>query len=676
MKKILIFVFVLMLMIFSMINATPIKTIKVVLDDSYPPYSFLDSSGKLKGICVDLWKKWEDVTGVNVKLLAVNWAQAIPMVEKGQADVVDEIFYTKQRAKKLDFTESYDEVKTVVFFDKNLSGITNDLSTLKGFRIGVKSGDYDATYLSEHGIKDLLYYPSYSDLVKAAVEKKIHIFVMDEPAGFYYLSKYASLNDFKYSQALYTSKIYRAVKKGNSSLVNLINDGFSKIPSSYVKSVMKKWKGNAFYSLRSWQTIEILIIVGIAMASLMVIFVIWNRTLSFMIKKRVEEIKQEAEKTEKAEKEVARISDQLRQVTEHLYKLNERTTKMIRLISELSPFSNEKEFAKDVLNVALQFVPEAQGGSISIVDGEKWKYLAVSDNYDEKRLMKLDLKAEWMYKVDEVKVVDYLLEKDKMTLPTELVEELVKATGNEIIKSLVVPIQINGKYAGNIFLDAFKDVEFSEESKYMMETFGKLVSSFFTIKRVNSLELAHQRELLRKIVDLLEATDPRTRGHSERVAALAENIGKVLSLDEEKMEDLKWCSLFHDIGFVGIPHYIHAKTVLAEDELDIKKTHTLIGELIIETSTLPQRYKAVIRSHHENFDGSGYPDGLKGEEIPLLSRIIAVANEFDELVNFKKMNANEAIEEIKKASGTKFDPKVVEASLNVFEDFAAKLRKK
>ncbi len=672
MKKIVACIGILLIILFAYVNA---ETLKVVIDNNYPPYSFLNSSGQVMGICVDLWKKWEEVTGVKVQLIAVDWDKAIPMVESGKADVVDEIFYTKQRAQKLDYTEAYDKINTTVFFDKRLSGITSNLETLKGFRVGVKSGDYDATYLLKHGIDKLSYYPSYSQLVKAAVEGKIHIFVMDEPCGFYYLSKLNALDKFKHSQPLYTSNIYRAVKKGNVKILDLVQNGFSKIPPSYVKKTMKKWKGS-LQNPPAWENFKVIVIAAVIIVALMIIFTVWNRLLAFAVKKKIEEIKLEAQRTKREKTKVAELSENLREVTEHLYKLNEKMSKMTKLISELSPFLNEKEFAKDVLNVALQFVPEADGGSFSIVKNGKWEFLAVSDNYDSTILNNLDLKAEWMYKVDKLEVINYILVKDEEIIPFEFAKKIAEIPKKKIVKSLVVPIKINGKYAGNFFLDAFEDGEFSEESKYMMEIFGKLVSSFFTIKRVNSLELEHQKELLKKITDLLEDNNPKSRGHSERVGIIACKIGKNLSLNDEEVEDLKWCGFIHDIGFVGVKSELQTKLDLFEEEVDLKKMHPIIGELIIDTSTLPKRYKIAIKHHHENYDGSGYPDGLKGEEIPLFSRIIAVANAFDELVKFKGISPKEAVEEIKRESGKTFDPEIVKAAVPVFEDFISKLRKK
>ncbi len=669
----------LLVVIFVLSVIVQAKTLRVVLDDSYPPYSFYSSSGEPMGICVELWKRWEKVTGIKVDLILTNWKNAIPMVENGKADVVDEIFYSQKRAEKLSFTSAYDTIKTRIFFDKRLSGITTDLSTLKGFDVGVKVGDYDATYLLEHGVKKLSYYPSYAALVKAAKDKKIHIFIMDSSCAFYYLSKYGLLNDFKYTSPLFTSKLYRAVKSGNERTLNLVENGFSRISPSFVESTMKKWKGQE-YTFHFWQAWGLFLTIGLLIGAVAGALFVWNRLLLFTIKKKTKQLEEEMERSLKSEKEVAKLTEKLRGITEHLYELNENMTKMVNLVSQFSPFSDEKEFAQQVLELAVKLVPEADGGSISIMEGDRWKYLALVGDYDFEKMMNLNLRAEWMWKVSKVEVVDNVLEKDRNVMPKEALEKLEKYFKGKIFKSLVVPIKINGRYAGNIFLDAYKDIDdFSAESKHLMEMLGELSSAFFTIKKVNVLEIETQRELLREIVVLEEASLSFMRGHSERVAQFSESIGREMGLSWQDLEELKWCAIFHDIGFIGIPTHIRQKLVgfsdFSEDDFDILKTHSLFGESILSFSTLPKRYQDVVRAHHENYDGSGYPDGLRGEEIPLFSRIIMVANVFDEKVNIAKVDPEVVIEKIERGSGTIYDPRVVKHAVKVFREFASKLRK-
>lgn len=669
-KKVLAFLTIFSLFLYLVAAA---QSLSVIMDKNYPPYSFLNSSGKPVGICVDLWNEWQKVTGVKVNISLVDWRDALTMIKEGKADAVDETFYSSERAKYLDFTKPFDEVKTVIFFDQHLSGISG-IDSIKGFKVGVKLGDYDATYAFEHGINSLVYFSSYEEIVKAAKNGEIRIFIADEPGGMYYLEKYGLLDEFKESPPLYKSSLYRAVKRGRKDLVKLIDDGFDKIPKSEVESIMKKWKGVSLL-LQFKKNFLGLLLVVIAIASIAIVIFAWNRTLSIMVKRKIKELEAEVKKEKEAKKSVSILSDKLSQVNDHLLKIKEKFENMIDLVLKLSPSSDEREFAKNILDIAIRFIPEADAGSISLIKEDKWKFLAII-GHDESKLMALDLKANWMVKVKSVEVIEAITEENVLIMPKEVAEKIAQASGEHIYRSLVAPIEINGKYAGNIFLDTFRNVRFSEESKYAMNMFGKLASSFFTMKRISTLEIDHQRELLRTIAHLMESSDPRTRGHSESVSNISVRIGKRMNLSLEQLDDLKWCAAFHDIGYIGISQEIRMKPDnLTAEEYELLKIHPLLSEQVLKISILPQRYGKIVKYHHERFDGKGYPDGLKGEEIPLLSRIIAVANAFDEMVKVKGMKAENAIEEIQKGSSTEFDPLVVKTSLDVFKEYISKMRK-
>jgi len=150
-------------------------------------------------------------------------------------------------------------------------------------------------------------------------------------------------------------------------------------------------------------------------------------------------------------------------------------------------------------------------------------------------------------------------------------------------------------------------------------------------------------------------------------------IGREMGLKADKLELLEYTSDLHDIGKIGISEVIIGKkTKLTVDEYEIIKTHPLVGETIIEPVPFLQDARPVIRHHHERYDGFGYPDGLKGQEIPLLARIIHIADAYDAMTSDRPyrraLSHEDAIEEIKKHSGTQFDPKVVQSFLRIFEN--------
>jgi HD-GYP domain-containing protein (c-di-GMP phosphodiesterase class II) len=169
----------------------------------------------------------------------------------------------------------------------------------------------------------------------------------------------------------------------------------------------------------------------------------------------------------------------------------------------------------------------------------------------------------------------------------------------------------------------------------------------------------------------IDAKDAYTHGHSKRVSDISVLVGNELKMDNGQLELLKYASDLHDIGKIGIPEHIISKEgKLSVDEYEIVKTHPLVGETIVEPVPFLNEIKDVIRHHHERYDGFGYPDGLKGDDIPLMSRIILIADAYDAMTSdrpYRRALSHEAaLKEIEKHSGTQFDPEVAAAFMRVF----------
>ncbi len=178
------------------------------------------------------------------------------------------------------------------------------------------------------------------------------------------------------------------------------------------------------------------------------------------------------------------------------------------------------------------------------------------------------------------------------------------------------------------------------------------------------------KEIVKIVMNALKQKDEYTEGHSLRVIEYALKIGRELNLDEESIRDLEISAVLHDIGKLGVPDKILKKPGrLTKEEFEIMQQHSVNGENLLKGIKNLQKYKRYIRAHHERYDGQGYPDGLKGEEIPLISRIIFVADTFDAMTSDrpyrKGLPTNVAVDELIKCSGTQFDSRIVEAFLNV-----------
>ena len=209
-----------------------------------------------------------------------------------------------------------------------------------------------------------------------------------------------------------------------------------------------------------------------------------------------------------------------------------------------------------------------------------------------------------------------------------------------------------------------------------------------TIAQIRNLELErrqkemhHRREqmeklslqVLRTLSTTIETKDEYTRGHSHRVGEYAALIARELGWSQEEIINLKNTADLHDIGKIGVPDTILNKpTKLTEDEYIIIKDHTVIGAEILKNITLIPHAAEVARSHHERYDGTGYPDGLKGEDIPLYARVIAVADSYDAMSSRRiyrsALSRQEICEEIRSNQGKQFDPVIAEVFLRLLTE--------
>lgn len=183
---------------------------------------------------------------------------------------------------------------------------------------------------------------------------------------------------------------------------------------------------------------------------------------------------------------------------------------------------------------------------------------------------------------------------------------------------------------------------------------------------------------IRALAAAVDARDPYTQFHSKNVSDLASKLAKKINLPKEKIRKIEMAGLLHDIGKIGIPDSILKKSVeLSIAEKKIIKEHPVLGEKILKTT----KFKEIlpwVRSHHERWDGNGYPDSLGGEKIPVEARILAIADAFDAMTSKRPyrnaLSAEEVIEELKRQKRKQFDPYLVDALLELVLEGGVKLK--
>lgn len=186
---------------------------------------------------------------------------------------------------------------------------------------------------------------------------------------------------------------------------------------------------------------------------------------------------------------------------------------------------------------------------------------------------------------------------------------------------------------------------------------------------------------LKALVRALEMRDFETRGHSERVVTFSLRLGLELGLDQDTLHDLELGALLHDIGKIGVPDAVlHKPTRLNENDWKKMRMHTRYGEKILRDIPFLEGAAKIVVQHHERWDGRGYPNRLRGEEIDIGARVFAVADAFDAMISDRLYRSGrsyrEALEEIQKHSGSQFDPEVVAAFVQVPEADWEILRKR
>ena len=239
---------------------------------------------------------------------------------------------------------------------------------------------------------------------------------------------------------------------------------------------------------------------------------------------------------------------------------------------------------------------------------------------------------------------------------------------------LAVPMQHKGEVYGWLGMLAFNLEEYFQRSELnLLSTMAKQIAMI-----IANTDLYRDMErfvinIVKSLVHAIEVKDLYTRGHSERVNRYCMMMADRLDLDKEDKENLHWASILHDIGKIGIPESILTKPEdLDDEEYGLVKNHSLKGFEILQPIEQLAGSLPGILYHHERYDGKGYPEGLKGEAIPLYARIIAVADTFDAITSDRayrsSRHAENALSIMKHAAGSQLDAELFEIFQKIYRD--------
>lgn len=279
-------------------------------------------------------------------------------------------------------------------------------------------------------------------------------------------------------------------------------------------------------------------------------------------------------------------------------------------------------------------------------------------------------------------------------LGPELMESIGLARTNkkalEISDGVIIPLVINNDAIGVIYVNS-SDVS---EGIRLLEIYAGQAASSLSNAQLHSLINIRNEELNKTYTELkkrymdtiealrlaVDARDVYTRGHSDRVALFAKLIGERMGLSDADLEKLKIGGIFHDIGKIGTGDDILLKNErLTDDEIREIQKHPIKGALILSAVSMFSDVVPIVRSHHERIDGTGYPDGLRGDQIPLLARIIAVADAFDAMTSDRqyrtRLTLDASVEQLRLGRNSQFDSKVIDVFLDILSDNPVEIEK-
>ena len=340
---------------------------------------------------------------------------------------------------------------------------------------------------------------------------------------------------------------------------------------------------------------------------------------------------------------------------------------------------NEKEIRKRAMEAATRLM-DAETGSLLLIDREKGELffevaLGKKDRVvSEKRLKIGEGIVGWVAKTGRP-VICNDVENDPRYL--NMADE---RSGFRTRNMICTPVSIKDKVIG--VLQAINKKKGGLFTKWDLDDFNTLANQVaIAIDNANLYKELKDTfiSMAEALADTVEARDAYTGGHTKRVLEYSSIIGEELSLKEGEMENLKFAAVLHDIGKIGVEDRILRKDdKLTEEEDKAMRMHTIIGPRIVENIKPLRSIAPGIRHHHETYDGRGYPDLLKGKEIPIMARIISVADTFDAMTTdrpYRKGLPKEvALRELKDHAGIQFDAMVVDAFIRAFRGGKVQLK--
>ncbi len=419
---------------------------------------------------------------------------------------------------------------------------------------------------------------------------------------------------------------------------------------------------------------------------------IWENTEVEEIQAVIKSFKEMAEEITANYQEMEATNETLKEMNEKLEIKSEENRllagKLSRIIEISGKFDeatemSEKTFMQTLFRKAFEIISEADYGSVYVY-GEKNVEFVDAVGHDMELLNKTRIPKDIFMKnsVDvgiEQNMLNYTEDKlvEKKAVQQAQTKEngdfnILKRATKDFKETLYFELFVGDVAQGGVSLDIRResDKHFNRESIEAMKAFQSLATAFYKVQRYSNMKESFTKEIIISIVKMLEIHDNYTKGHSESVANLTAQLAEEINLSNKDKKRAFWAGLVHDIGKILIPDAVLNKSSkLTNEEFSIIKKHPVWGYETLKNSDQLKDIAILVLHHHERYDGRGYPDGLSGEDIPQISRIINVVDSWDAMTTRRSyrepLDKKTALKEIEDNAGKQFDPLIAEAFLKM-----------
>ncbi len=359
---------------------------------------------------------------------------------------------------------------------------------------------------------------------------------------------------------------------------------------------------------------------------------------------------------------IRKKQNQNKKLSIQLQKLKDLSTKFRDMVIQ-----REDVFYKNLHNISVSFVKDVSESYLIYFDGDVGRVVSYVGGKNratiiDKKITKTELpySANRVYVVNgsELKHIDFGPSQDR-------------GIDSNDSKVLISDIHIGGELKAKLLIE--RQEPFIDEEIDMIKSLSGFFTSFIATHNYVSNQGRFEKDMILTMIRILEYHDTYTKGHSKNVATIASLIAEKLGLNDELIRKTYWAALVHDVGKIVVPSSIlNKESKLTIEEFEVIKKHPVYGHDFLSTSPELRDLARYVFHHHERWDGKGYPAGISGEEIPLISRIIMVADSWDAMRSDrpyrKGLSKEKATEEILKHSGAQFDPNIAKVFIKMLTD--------